>query len=46
MFEAYKEKFPELAAEFLRRQKGELPKEWEKCLPDLAGQVHDLFYII
>ena len=29
-FDAYKEKYPQLAAEFLRRTQGELPQEWEK----------------
>lgn len=34
MFEAYAKAHPELAADFLRRQKGELPKDWRKALPD------------
>ena len=33
MMVAYKEKFPELAAEWERRQAGELPVDWEKSLP-------------
>lgn len=35
-FEAYKAAFPELAAEFLRRMKGELPAEWDAKTPFYA----------
>ncbi|MFB4164159.1 transketolase [Alteribacillus sp. JSM 102045] len=31
--ETYKEKYPELAEQFIRAVKGELPAEWEKDLP-------------
>jgi len=34
MFDAYAKAHPELAADFLRRQRGELPKDWKKSLPD------------
>lgn len=30
LFEAYKEAYPELAAEYSRRMKGELPADWEE----------------
>ncbi len=33
-FEAYKKEFPELAAEFERRMKGELPADWQKVADD------------
>ncbi|MEA3326431.1 MAG: transketolase [Chloroflexota bacterium] len=31
---AYREAYPELAAEFERRVKGKLPKDWEEALPN------------
>lgn len=31
---AYQEAYPELAAEFLRRMRGELPEGWEEAIPD------------
>jgi len=34
MFAQYKEKYPELADDFLRRQRGELPKDWKTHLPN------------
>src|SRR5690606_32985460 len=34
LFDAYAARFPELAAEFLRRQRGELPAQW----PDLVRE--------
>ncbi len=33
-FEAYKAEYPELAAEFERRMKGELPENWEQVADD------------
>ena len=33
-FAAYKAEFPELAAEFERRMKGELPEDWERVADD------------
>ena len=33
MMTAYKESFPDLAAEWERRQAGDLPSDWEKSLP-------------
>ncbi len=33
-FEAYKAEYPELAAEFERRMKGELPEHWEQVADD------------
>lgn len=33
-FAAYKQEFPELAAEFERRMKGELPADWQKVADD------------
>ncbi len=30
---AYQEEYPELAAEFIRRMKGELPRDWESFTP-------------
>lgn len=33
LFEAYKEKYPELAEEFKTASVGELPKDWDKDLP-------------
>jgi len=35
--DAYREAFPDLAAEFERRIKGELPKGWEECIPTFAA---------
>jgi len=37
LFKAYKEKFPELAAEFELAFKGELPKNWDAKLPVFKG---------
>ena len=36
-FEAYTSAFPELAAEFCRRLRGELPAGWEDALPDFSA---------
>jgi transketolase len=36
-FGAYEKKFPELASEWRRRQKGELPDGWDKDLPIFAA---------
>lgn len=33
LFASYKAKYPELAAEYARRQAGEMPAGWEKALP-------------
>jgi len=38
-FAAYKSKYPELAAEFERRQAGELPKAWSEVVSKYVGQV-------
>ncbi|HEY0940726.1 MAG TPA: transketolase [Steroidobacter sp.] len=38
-FNAYKGKFPELAAEYERRQKGELPKAWRDVVAKYVGDV-------
>ncbi len=35
-FEAYRETYPELAAEFERRSAGELPEGWEEALPEFT----------
>ena len=36
-FEAYKEQYPELAQEFLRRFSGELPEDWSQNLPQFEA---------
>lgn len=36
-FAEYAREYPEAAAEFLRRTKGELPKDWDKALMDHAA---------
>ena len=36
LFTAYKEKFPELAAEYERAQSGQLPENWKNALPVFA----------
>jgi transketolase len=36
-FEAYREEYPELAAEFEPRMRGELPEGWDASLPAFAG---------
>ncbi len=36
-FEAYRREYPELAAEFERRLKGELPSGWEEALPQFPA---------
>jgi transketolase len=38
-FDAYKSKYPELAAEFERRQKGELPAAWRDVVAKYVGEV-------
>lgn len=38
ILEKYSEVSPDLAAEFKRRQGGELPADWEGCLPDYRGE--------
>jgi transketolase len=40
-FAAYKAEFPELAAEFLRRMKGELPASFAQTAADTAIAAHD-----
>ncbi len=40
-FEAYKADHPELAAEFERRMKGELPGNWTQVADDFIKQVND-----
>ena len=37
-FAAYKEKYPELAAEFQQIMSGELPADWDKCLPAFSPE--------
>lgn len=37
-FAAYKEKYPELAAEFEQINSGELPADWDKCLPTFSPE--------
>jgi len=37
-FAAYRAEHPDLATEFERRMRGELPADWSAALPDLAGQ--------
>ena len=37
-FESYSVVFPELAAEFSRRLRGELPSGWEEALPDFSDE--------
>jgi len=39
LFNAYKAKFPELAAEFERRQSGELPKAWPEIVTKYVAEV-------
>jgi len=36
-FDAYATEYPELAGEFLRRVRGELPENWESVLPPFAA---------
>jgi len=38
-FEAYRQQFPELAAELERRLAGKLPNDWEKDLPEFPADV-------
>jgi len=40
-FDAYKAAYPELAAEFERRMKGELPANWDKVAADFIKSVND-----
>jgi transketolase len=40
-FDAYKAAHPELAAEFERRMKGELPANWDKVAADFIKSVND-----
>jgi transketolase len=40
-FDAYKAAYPELAAEFERRMKGELPANWDKVAADFIKAVND-----
>jgi transketolase len=40
-FDAYKAAYPELAAEFERRMKGELPANWDKVAADFITSVND-----
>ncbi len=40
-FDAYKAAYPELAAEFERRMKGELPANWNKVAADFIKAVND-----
>jgi transketolase len=40
-FAAYKAAFPELAAEFERRMKGDLPSDWEKIATDFIKSVNE-----
>ncbi len=40
-FDAYKAAHPELAAEFQRRMKGDLPADWEKMAADFIKSVND-----
>jgi transketolase len=40
-FAAYKAAFPELAAEFERRMKGDLPNDWEKIAADFIKSVNE-----
>lgn len=35
-FEAYRQAYPDLAAEFERRMQGQLPPDWDKDLPEFA----------
>ncbi len=35
-FEAYRQAYPDLAAEFERRMRGQLPPDWDKDLPEFA----------
>ncbi len=39
-FERYREKYPELAQEFLRRTSGELPANWEETCDSYLGHCH------
>lgn len=38
MLDKYAAAYPELAAEFTRRMSGELPADWEKCLPVFSSE--------
>ena len=40
-FDAYKAAYPELAAEFERRMKGDLPPNWDKAAADFIKAVND-----
>ncbi len=40
-FERYAEKHPELAAEFSRRMKGELPADWSQAIADYVARTQD-----
>ncbi len=40
-FEAYAAEYPELAAEFTRRQNGELPDNWQAGINDWINQLRD-----
>ena len=40
-FSAYKEKFPQLAAEFNRRSKGELPTNWKNTVSDYVNSTNE-----
>jgi transketolase len=39
-FEAYRAVYPEQAAEFLRRMRGELPPHWAACVADTVAGAH------
>jgi len=39
-FDAYRAAFPELAAEYLRRMRGDLPKHWAQTAVDTAVNAH------
>ena len=41
-FDAYKAAYPELAAEFERRMKGELPANWEQVAADFIKSVNEI----
>lgn len=38
LWSAYEKKYPKLAAEFKNWEARELPKDWEKALPDFVGE--------
>jgi transketolase len=40
-FEKYRSAYPELATEFERRQKGELPANWQKISAEFIAEVND-----